>query len=83
MEKLKRCPFCGGDAEFITATNSQQGAKRGFGFGIRCTKCEVQLPRKNYVLEFRIAGDGSLMTLVDQRKKAAEDWNSRASGSAV
>ena len=49
-EKLKRCPFCGGEAEFYAITNSVDKS-----FGVECSECECSTKlctSKNEAIEF-------------------------------
>lgn len=41
MHKLKRCPFCGGEARFFSKLHSARGDVRGWEFGVYCTKCDI------------------------------------------
>lgn len=74
--ELKSCPFCGGEAEFNIKTNSNSRLLTGFTFAIRCKRCHIQSP-KMYNLEFGILPDGELLPHIDERGKAADDWNRR------
>ena len=78
MIELKRCPFCGGEAKFFTKAYISEGVTRGWEFGIFCTRCNVITPITNYELEIQLGDDGEIKTLVDDRAKAASDWNRRA-----
>ena len=80
LGKLKNCPFCGGAAAYTPVLSSARGSIRGWEFCIKCTKCGVSTP-KNYKVESQINGAGELITVVDKRYDAMEDWNQRADGS--
>lgn len=80
LGKLKNCPFCGGAAAYTPVLSSARGSIRGWEFCIKCTKCGVSTP-KNYKVEAQINGAGELITVVDKRYDAMEDWNQRADGS--
>ena len=75
--KLKPCPFCGGEAEFNIKTNSSSRLRSGFTFVIRCKECHIQYP-KMYRSEFKIHSNGDMIPTIDERGKAADDWNRRA-----
>lgn len=78
MEKLKPCPFCGGKANFFIETYMERGITRGYNFGIYCTKCDITLPKRNYVIEFEMSSDdGELKVTTDERPQAIEAWNRR------
>lgn len=78
MSELKKCPFCGGEAKIFTKAYSSMGATRGWEFGIYCTRCDVTTPSTCYKLEIQLGEHGEIETLVDDREKAAGDWNRRA-----
>lgn len=42
-EKLKPCPFCGGEAYTYTATNNENGLKRKYWL-VHCKECELNYP---------------------------------------
>ena len=44
-EKLKPCPFCGGEAEFHVIANSASHGGASFTFEIVCSECKVSLPK--------------------------------------
>ncbi len=76
--ELKKCPFCGGEAKFFTKAHSLRGTTRGWEFGIYCTRCNVTTPSTCYELAIELGDRGEIKTLVDDRAKAASDWNRRA-----
>lgn len=43
MEELKKCPFCGGNAEYTKVGNSHIGIKEAT---IKCTRCFVKYHQK-------------------------------------
>lgn len=49
-EELKPCPFCGGNAMFLTITNKSSHSAVGVMFKIKCMKCGIELP-KSYECE--------------------------------
>lgn len=77
MYKLKRCPFCGGEARFFSKLYSARGDMRGWEFGVYCTKCDITSPVTNYKLEYEFLSSGEIKALVDDRQRAANDWNRR------
>ena len=76
-EKLKPCPFCGGEAKFITVSNNCTDNGVGFEFAIECVHCRISFP-KRYRVEFVLDEEGEIKTNVDHREKALCDWNRRA-----
>ena len=78
MVELKPCPFCGGKANFLIKTYMERGVTRGYTFGIYCTKCDITLPKTNYIIEFEMSSDdGKLKVTTDERPQAIEAWNRR------
>ena len=80
MEKLKNCPFCGGDAKFriggVFTTRDYQ--TRGNSFGICCSKCGASTPKVDYILEFHMNDEGEIEITRDERPSAIKVWNRRA-----
>lgn len=76
-EELKPCPFCGGEAIFLTTANTSSHSAVGVLFEIKCTQCKMKLP-KSYGCEMYIGQDGDIRTEKDERAKAVADWNRRA-----
>ena len=79
MDKLKPCPFCGGEAKLFVKTSCSRGVTRGWEFGIFCAKCDVTTPKTNYLVEVQLDAYGEVITVVDERLLAIEAWNRRAS----
>ena len=77
-EELKPCPFCGGNAMFLTITNKSSHSNVGVMFKIKCMKCETELP-KSYECEMYMDQNGCIRTGKDQLTKATTYWNRRAS----
>lgn len=75
-EKLLNCPFCGGEAEFVTTTNGYQKDSRIIEFHIRCRECKIEYP-KRYEIRLRLGSSGEIVTDVDERENALEAWNRR------
>ena len=76
-EPLRRCPFCGAPAKYVTTASTERGAIIGWAFYIKCQKCGASIPKK-YKLELQINSDGGLLVGVDERDEAKKDWNARA-----
>ena len=76
IEKLKKCPFCGGKAVFTTNSYYSSHHWIGFRFGIECEDCGAKLP-KEYKEEFSFTEDGKINPLHDERGQAINDWNKR------
>ena len=74
--ELKPCPFCGGQAEFVTNTSGYKNCDRIIGFSIRCKKCKTEYP-KRYELRISLGSKGQIETDIDQREQAVSDWNKR------
>lgn len=76
-EELKPCPFCGGNAMFLTIKNKSSQSSVGVMFKIKCMKCRIEFP-KSYECEMYMDQDGGIRTWKDERTKATTDWNRRA-----
>jgi len=69
--KLKPCPFCGGEADFISKPVATIKLETYMTYRVRCRECYAQSPyRSNAYLH------GFHRTL----DEAAEAWNRRADG---
>ena len=79
MNELKPCPFCGGEAVFVTRSIGHGGGCAIFDFQISCTSCEVKVPESYGCIEFYLDEYGEIKALKDGRPKALEAWNRRAS----
>lgn len=79
MDKLKPCPFCGGDAIFFRKAYAVSNSTRGWVFTVCCKKCGVELPKTNYVIEVNLGDSGEIKIATDERQQAAEAWNRRYS----
>ena len=64
-EKLKPCPFCGGNAMFLTITNKSSQSSVGVMFKIKCMKCRIEFP-KSYECEMYMDQDGGIRTGKDE-----------------
>ena len=77
MEELKKCPFCGGKAAFSIKKDFSRNFINGYEFNIRCNKCGVTNPNREYRIEFRMNDSGEIEIVSDGRKNAIEEWNKR------
>ena len=77
MTNLKPCPFCGGEAKFFRKASFELGTRRGWQFGIHCTKCGVGIPKNDYTVEVEFSDYGEVKVVKDERPTALEKWNLR------
>jgi Lar family restriction alleviation protein len=77
MTELKRCPFCGWEAVFSIKNDFSRNLIKGYEFNIRCNKCNVTNPNREYRIEFRMNDSGEIEIIHDERKDAIEAWNKR------
>lgn len=77
MNDLKRCPFCGGVAHFHVLSRTERGTNRGIEFEVKCERCGITNNNFRGVVEYELLRDGSLNTVVDDRRKVIEAWNNR------
>lgn len=75
--ELKPCPFCGGEANFKRKSNLSGNSEVGFDFTIKCSECDIEIPR-TYRVTFILGVRGKIITIIDERQKAMDDWNRRA-----
>lgn len=75
--ELKRCPFCGGKAVYVTKNNVSGHHCVGFDYTVVCGDCGVRLPER-YEIRFSLSENGGLNVLNDGRQIAADRWNRRA-----
>ena len=76
MNKLKNCPFCGGEAAYIITNKISDVTGMGFGLRIQCKKCNLSHP-KTETLIININEDGSVRYIKDGRTDLANKWNTR------
>ena len=53
-ERLKPCPFCGGNAMFLTITNKSSHSAVGVMFKIKCMKCGTELPKSYEITKWGV-----------------------------
>ena len=76
--KLKRCPFCKRDAEYLqTACNKTDRNSVVMYFRIQCHKCRSSPDEAGGRVDVRLSLDGELVMIRDDRQKAAKAWNRR------
>lgn len=75
MDKLKPCPFCGGNAMFLRKAYTMNDYIRGWRFTVCCKKCPVTLPKTDYRFEVEFECSGEIKIVTDERQQATEDWN--------
>lgn len=75
-EKLKNCPFCGGDARMVCTSTVHESELLSKIFIITCGKCGVRSPNP-FRIFVRIGNDGASMYDDSERDKAIEAWNRR------
>ena len=66
-ESLKPCPFCGGNAMFLTITNKSSHSAVGVMFKIKCMKCGTELP-KSYECEMYMDQDGGIRKTSERKQ---------------
>ena len=72
-EKLKSCPFCGGEAKLKHGFPSQQGHNRRSAF-IQCKKCMAK-SKTRYKLEFE--------SIEENDRLVVKAWNRRTDNGEV
>ena len=77
MIELKPCPFCGGVALFDQTTYGTDCGMVMMRFQIRCEKCNATAPQGSGILRLCLTSKGEIGMAVDERAKAAENWNRR------
>lgn len=74
MDKLKKCPFCKGEAELVKDPlwNGSHGYHDCYGFYITCgnNKCNIKPKTRSYDTIYNKNEE-------TQKQKAADDWNNR------
>lgn len=77
--KLKRCPFCGGEANIEqTRTGDYDRSSVAIKFQIRCKKCHSTQSTAYGTIAMNLKCDGELNVWHKDLPKAIEAWNRRA-----
>lgn len=78
-QKLKPCPFCGGEAnvEQTTYGTTDLSSVR-LQFAIRCKKCGATAPNANGYIAINLSSNGELNAWHDDRNPAIAAWNRRS-----
>lgn len=80
MDKLKPCPFCGGQAMVNqTAYGTTDLASCKLSFSIGCQKCGATAPKSRGFIAINLSSNGDLNIWHDDRTAAIEAWNRRVS----
>ena len=77
MEELKPCPFCGGEAVFVTRSIGHGGGCATFDFEISCKSCSAKAPEAYGCVEFYLDQCGEVKAHKDDKSKAIKAWNRR------
>lgn len=77
MEELKRCPFCGGKAEFFIDDGLPVYITKSIEVGIRCSKCYALIPGNYFKTDVFVDDNGDVKSISDGEKEAIEAWNKR------
>ena len=77
MADLKPCPFCGGEAEFVTKHNNSSHHGVGFTFEIQCVECGATTPKASGCITLQLSDCGIVVPIDDGRGKAIAEWNRR------
>lgn len=75
-QKLKPCPFCGGEAKFGTYDVETNLRTASFRFELQCKKCKI--PSITGTLDVYLFDNGDIAVYKDERKRAIDAWNRRA-----
>jgi|GEM_PF-3759753 len=73
-EKLKSCPFCGGDAILHTITRNGNGGCDLFTWEIGCGDCGAKVPSCG---DKAVRDNDGIRLTVDGRSDAIAAWNRR------
>lgn len=78
MEGLKRCPFCGGEAEYFqTDCDATDHRSVVMFFRICCHKCNASPHDACGRVDVRLTMGGELDIISDDRPSAEKAWNRR------
>ena len=78
--ELLHCPFCGGEAEFITVSNNSKHTGVGFNYIIACSKCNCTPIQKSQELNVFLDKNGELKITdasVVNKRNMIDEWNTR------
>ncbi len=76
MDKLKPCPFCGGNPTLRRCSTGTNGLKYFAGYEVTCDGCRMARTKQfETVFDFEL--NGELVFEKDGRKEAIEAWNRR------
>lgn len=79
MNKLKSCPFCGGEAYFKqTACGTVDNSSVKLQFSICCKKCDAHAPNAYGYIAINLSPDGELNIWHNDKNSAIDAWNRRA-----
>ena len=80
MAELLPCPFCGGEAHFITTSNNSNHTGVGFGYIIACSKCKCTPIQKAKEMNVYLDKKGEIkITEASEsvRRNMIVEWNTR------
>lgn len=80
MAKLLPCPFCGGEAEFITQSNISNSYGVGFSYIIACSNCECTPIRSSEEIYMSFDKNGEIVVnkaSKETRQEMINTWNTR------
>ena len=78
MIELKKCPFCGGEAQVEQTQCGQiDHSSVGIYFDIRCKKCNATAPGSMEYVALNLSKTGELNVWHNGMEKAIEAWNRR------
>lgn len=83
MEKLKPCPFCGGEAAFKQTSYGTKGPSSAMlGFIIQCKVCKVLVPKPGSYVALDLTEKGEFNIWHDDRDMVIAAWNRRENDEA-
>ena len=77
MSELERCPFCGGEAQFVCISKVGNAEDFGKCFKIQCKYCGAKCPI-TFTIYASINNDGTVKIEATDRENAIAAWNRRA-----
>ena len=81
--KLKSCPFCGGEAHFVTKSNICNNAGVGFSYIIECSACQCTPIQTARTISIWLARNGEIKITETSKsimKQMVDEWNTRYEG---